>query len=405
MYQIFCKRRDECVHRASVTNEPPWKKEKRRLQEIERVKKLAQEKLEESQSKLAAARNARKAIYIDKDKLYNGLKERIIGQDECLKQLSSIIRIALAKKNVKRPVTVFLAGNTGCGKTETVIQLVEWLNKNTRTDWCYIRVDCNSFMDSFKASSFWSGSVSGYVDAGKSNFTQIIDNPRAVILLDEVEKCHIDFWTTIMSILDSGLLQLHSPLKEKDKDGNPIKGNEGKEGITEISFKHTIIIMTSNLDMNPTANKVGFNKDDSPDLVSDSERCKAALAKITKPEIAGRVSNFLKYEPLTDESMRQIVRLEIEDFCYAFGVFAIEINDAIVDGIVQSCGKVFGCRSHIQTIERVFGELVAEYSESGEESPMINIEGTLNSIEIVPRHDHEQIDPDELYGDEDEFPF
>ena len=385
----------------AAIEEPPWKEEKRRL-EREKVAKQAQEKVE---AKKQAAKNAKLPIHVDKEKLLDGLKSRIIGQDTVLNELASVVKVHLAKQAPQRPLTAFLAGKTGIGKSQSIIALVDVLNNILKTPVGFIRIDCNLYTNSYRAAANFAGSPLGFRDSSEpSTFVPLIDNPRTIILFDEIEKAHPNMLTAIMGIIDYGKLTLASKLKERDKDGNPIIGNEGKEGIDEIFFQNAVIVFTSNLDLDPTAKRVGFLKDDSTDLISADERCKEALTKITRAEVAGRISYFLQYEPLTNDSMKQIVKFEIGNFCGSFGLFAGDVSDDILDGIVKSCGNKFGARTHIQKIERIFGEQFAEWTESGDESPSIDIMGTLDSIEIIPRYDHEQIDPDDLYGN-DEFPF
>jgi len=259
-----------------------------------------------------------------------------------------------------------MTGMTGCGKTLAAHTLAQTLKEITGIDFGFIRIDCNLYMESHRISNFLSAPPS-YKDSGEpSLFTPIIDQPYTVVLFDEVEKSHPNVLKSLMGIFDYSILQLSSPLKEKDKDGNVIKGNEGKEGIREICFKRTIIVMTSNLDLDPDAKRIGFAggvNDDS--LVSAEDRCKEALHKKAGvlPEIAGRISYFLQFEALTDEHMREIVRCEIEKCAVSFGLSAVEISDTILDEIVAATGKRFGARAHVQLIERVCGLAFVSYAD------------------------------------------
>lgn len=331
---------------------------------------------------------AKRPIFIDKEKLYAELSSKIFGQDKALRALSSIVRIHLVK-TPKFPVSILAAGATGCGKTESVIMLVETLNKITDRKFGFIRVDCNLLVNQHHIEL--AGSSQGYRDSGEPNmFTVLCDQPRQIILFDEIEKADRRLLTSIMGILDYGKLQLLSPLKEKDKDGKPIKGNEGKEGVSEIDFRYAIIVFTSNLSLDPTVKKFGFfvdADDNSSESANEQERCREALVKsgTTLPEVAGRIGYFLQYVPLTEEDTRKIIRLEIEKCANSFDLSAETIDDVIVDEIVQAIGKTgFGARAHRSYIEHRLSETFIEYLQSEPETKTIELAGSLDAIRIVP---------------------
>jgi len=329
-------------------------------------------------------------VYINKQKLYEGLTGKILGQSEALKSLASATKIHLAKVRPLRPASIFMAGPTGCGKTESVNVLVEMLKKITDIKFELIRVDCNLYMESHRMASFM-GAPQGYRDSGEPNlFSVLIDNPRQVILFDEIEKAHSNVLTAIMGILDYGKLKLSSPLKEKDKDGNIIKGNEGKDGISEIDFKYALIVFTSNLSLDPSAKKVGFTTDERRNLISVEDRCKEALVKAgVRPEIAGRITSFLQYKALSNSAIRDIIRLEIELCANSFGLIVYNVSDKIIGEIIEMTGAKFGMRAFKQLIESKMGESLADYAENTKnaddnfDNKIVVIEGTLKDDEAL----------------------
>ena len=158
----------------------------------------------------------------------------------------------------------------------------------------------------------------------------------------------------------------------------------------EIDFRYSIIVLCSNLSLDPTTKKLGFFVDadnNVPDSINEQERCREALVKsgTTLPEVAGRIGYFLQYESLPEEDTRKIIRLEIEKCANSLDLSAEAISDTIIDEIAQAIGKTgFGARSHRSFIEQRLSESLIEYLQSEPETKTIELSGSLDSIRIVP---------------------
>jgi ATP-dependent Clp protease ATP-binding subunit ClpA len=315
----------------------------------------------------SSLRAARRPIEIDVEQLYEGMAVKIIGQRTALSDLADAIQIHLAKANPGRPETLFMAGPTGVGKTESVNVLVKTLNEMTDTEFRLIRIDCNQYMESHRISQLL-GSPPGYTGYGEpAALAPLAENPRCILLWDEIEKAHSNVLKAIMNAMDAGHILLPSPIN----------------GSNELDCRHAIFIFTSNLSLNSTAKKIGFSSADDeavPRVVSDEDRCKEALVKHgIPPEIAGRIAWFLNYEPLSDEDIAKVIQLEIEQCARSFELFVGHVDDDIIDEIIQSTGSKFGMRAYKQLINRKFGKLFAACVKSNGE---INVLGTLDSPSI-----------------------
>lgn len=221
--------------------------------------------------------------------LENDLKEHVIGQDEAIKSVSKAVRrnrIGFNKKG--RPVGSFLfVGPTGVGKTELAKQLAQELFGSKDS---YIRFDMSEYMEKHSVSKLI-GSPPGYVgyeEAGQLT-ERVRRNPYSILLFDEIEKAHPDVMHMFLQILDDGRLT--------DAQGRA------------VSFKDTIIIMTSNVGAGEIEASVGFQ-------VMNEENRKSVLNHLTdyfKPEFINRFDSIVEFNSLTKENLIKIVDLMLDD--------------------------------------------------------------------------------------------
>ena len=323
-----------------------------------------------------------KPIFVDKADLLQKLERRIIGQNQQLRAIADMVKTHLAKNRSRKPLCLMFAGNTGCGKTQTALVLAELL------DFKLIRIDCNCFASSHKAEAFITGSAPGYRDSGTlGTLEPLATNPNCLLLFDECEKAHIQLFDVLMNAMDTGIIQLSTAVKR------------GKVSINALDCRKCIFVFSSNLTLDPSAQKVGFVKDEG-DIISDEERYKAALANHTRPEIAARMSACIKFSDLSESDIKEIIRLEISQFAEDFGLFVDEISGTIVDEIVTATSAKFGARAHVQFIEKALGELLCDYLESETDCANIDIVGTLSTPQIIARSDKY-----DAYDYDDEYPF
>ncbi len=222
--------------------------------------------------------------------LENELHARVIGQDEAVKAVSRAIRRARAGlKDPQRPIGSFIfVGPTGVGKTELSKALAEAVFGDENL---LIRVDMSEYMEKHSVSKLI-GAPPGYVGFDESGqlTEKVRRKPYSVILFDEVEKAHPDVFNMMLQILDDGRLT--------DSKGRV------------ISFKNTIIIMTSNVGASE-AGKVatlGFNSaDETSEYEKMKDRISAALKEQFKPEFLNRLDDIITFKKLNVEETGRII--------------------------------------------------------------------------------------------------
>lgn len=221
--------------------------------------------------------------------LASDLKKHVIGQDDAIDKVSRAIRrnrIGLGNKN--RPIGSFLfVGPTGVGKTELAKQLATELFGHESN---MVRFDMSEYMEKHSVSKLI-GSPPGYVgynEAGQLT-ERVRRNPYSLILLDEVEKAHPDVLHLFLQILEDGRL-------------TDAKGRT-------VSFKDTLIIMTSNAGTQHVEASVGFGaiKEGTTQSVLDQ------LTHYFKPEFLNRFDGIIEFKPLSKENLLSIVSLMLDE--------------------------------------------------------------------------------------------
>ena len=221
--------------------------------------------------------------------LENVLHKRVIGQDEAVSAVSNAIRRARAGlKDPKRPVGTFIfLGPTGVGKTELTKALAEAMFGDENL---LIRIDMSEYMQKENVSKLI-GSAPGYVgfDEGGQLTEKVRRKPYSVILFDEIEKAHPDVFNILLQILDDGRLT--------DSHGRT------------VSFKNTVVIMTSNVGASEVAKvkKLGFTAQDTEKAFEDMrERQYEALKRTFKPEFLNRIDDIIMFTRLERSDIEKI---------------------------------------------------------------------------------------------------
>lgn len=226
-------------------------------------------------------------------KLEKELHKRVIGQNEAIQSVSRAIRRGRTGiKDPARPTGSFLfLGPTGVGKTELCKALAELMFGNESS---IIRVDMSEYMEKHSVSKMI-GSPPGYVghDEGGQLSEQVRRKPYSIVLFDEIEKAHPDVFNILLQVLDEG----------------HITDSQGRR----VSFKNTVIIMTSNAGaqsiMSPK--QLGFSK--VSDAGKDYEYMKNGVMeevkRIFKPEFLNRIDDIIVFHQLTESELHDIVKL------------------------------------------------------------------------------------------------
>ena len=226
-------------------------------------------------------------------KLESILHKRVIGQKEAVTAVAKAMRRGrVGLQDPKKPIGSFLfLGPTGVGKTELSKALAEAMFGNEDA---LIRIDMSEYMEGHSVSKMI-GSPPGYVgfDDGGQLSEKVRRNPYSVILFDEIEKAHPDVFNILLQVLDDG----------------HITDSKGRK----VSFKNTILIMTSNAGAGRIVEPKNLGFGAAPDAEKDYKRMKDnvmdEVKKMFKPEFINRIDEIMVFRPLNKEEMKEIVTL------------------------------------------------------------------------------------------------
>ena len=258
------------------------------------------------------------------------IKAKVIGQDEAVDAVAdAVLRARAGIRNRQRPIGAFLfLGPTGVGKTELARVLAERLfdSRDAMT-----RIDMSEYMERHSVSRLV-GAPPGYVgyEEGGQLTEAVRRKPYSVVLLDEIEKAHPDVFKLFLQVFDDGRLT----------------DNKG----TTVSFKNTIIIMTSNLGSDLIANA---EKEGDPTRVRDlvSNLLKGKFP----PEFLNRIDETLIFRPLSKESLTKIVDLQLKDLAARLAEedLTLQVSDATKQAIIEEgYDPDFGARPLKRAIQR-----------------------------------------------------
>ena len=273
--------------------------------------------------------------------LASDLKAHVIGQDKAVEKVARAIRrnrIGFNKSG--RPIGSFLfVGPTGVGKTELAKQLAKQM---FGSEDAMIRFDMSEYMEQYSVSKLI-GSAPGYVgyeEAGQLT-EQVRHNPYSLILLDEIEKAHPDVLNLFLQILDDGRLT--------DSQGRT------------VSFKDTIIIMTSNAGQGIKNASVGFaaeNEDESNGSARNN------MSQFFKPEFLNRLDDVIEFNELTKPDLLKIVDLMLantNNMVRDQGIH-IDVTDVAKEKLVdEGFNPALGARPLRRTIQEEIEDKVADY--------------------------------------------
>ena len=294
------------------------------------VKKLAEEETERLQN------------------LENILHQRVVGQEEAVGAVAKAIRRGrVGLKDPNRPIGSFLfLGPTGVGKTELSKALAEAMFGSENST---IRVDMSEYMEKHSVSKLI-GSPPGYVgyDEGGQLSEKVRQNPYAVILFDEIEKAHPDVFNILLQVLDDGHIT--------DAQGR------------KVSFKNSIIIMTSNAGAQNiiSPKRLGFASviDEKEDYKRMKDGVMDEVKKIFKPEFINRIDKIIVFHSLSKEDIKSIVVIMVATIgkrSKSQMNITLETSDEVVDHLAEvGFDAKYGARPLRRAIQTNIEDKLAE---------------------------------------------
>ena len=307
------------------------------------------------------------------------LHKRVVGQDDAVTAVAKAVRRARAGlKDPKRPIGSFLfLGPTGVGKTELARALASSLFGDESA---MIRLDMSEYMEKHTVSRLV-GAPPGYV--GYEEGGQLTDavrrKPYSVILLDEVEKAHADFFNILLQVLDDGRLT--------DSQGRT------------VDFRNTVIIMTSNLGakalhknspelgfLAPKKSESSINQSNSIDFKEAKKSVMDAVKRHFRPEFLNRIDEMIVFQPLTEEDLQQIVSILMSDVTKRLKERELQLEitaEAMQLLVKEGSDFTMGARPLKRAIQRLIEDPVSDLILKGDVTEGKTIKVDVKDNEIV----------------------
>lgn len=307
------------------------------------------------------------------------LHKRVVGQDEAVIAVAKAVRRARAGlKDPKRPIGSFLfLGPTGVGKTELARALASSLFGDESA---MIRLDMSEYMEKHTVSRLV-GAPPGYV--GYEEGGQLTDavrrKPYSVILLDEVEKAHADFFNILLQVLDDGRLT--------DSQGRT------------VDFRNTVIIMTSNLGAKAlhknspelgflAAKKSDFNVDENKEIEFKEAKKSVmdAVKRHFRPEFLNRIDEMIVFHPLTEEDLKEIVTILMSDVTKRLGERDLQLEitpEAMKLLVKEGSDFTMGARPLKRAIQRLIEDPVSDLILKGDAKEGKTIKADAKDNDLV----------------------
>jgi len=285
------------------------------------------------------------------------LDKHVIGQDKAVTEISKAIRrsrVGIASPD--KPIGSFIfLGPTGVGKTELVRTLANEVYNNKDA---FIKIDMSEFMEKHNVSRLI-GATAGYVgyEEGGQLTEAVRRKPYSVVLFDEVEKAHPEFFNILLQVLEDGYLT--------DSKGR------------RVDFRNTIIIMTSNIgakQLTKEASKIGFSlssdnlKRAQDDFKEKEVQVLKELKNHFRPEFLNRIDKVIVFKPLDKEKIEEIVKLQLDEFSARLKDKNIEIQATpkAIELLAQlSYDPEYGARPVRRKIQDLIEDAIAEKMLTG----------------------------------------
>ncbi len=325
-----------------------------RLKKLQVSRRVLREEITEEDVASVVARwthvPVTKMLESESDKLgriEDELKKRVRGQDEAIKKIAEAVKRSRAGiADPDRPIGSFmLLGPTGVGKTELARTLANFMFNDEKA---LVRIDMSEYMEKYSVSKMI-GSPPGYVgyDEGGALTETVRHRPYSVLLFDEIEKAHPEVFNILLQVLDNGRLT--------DSKGRM------------VNFKNTIILLTSNLgsEFMNRLQRIGFDQaSEQADFEEMKSRIMETLKNHFRPEFLNRLDDVIIFNPLSRETIREIVDIQLRLVEQRLAARQIELS---VSGEVreylarEGYSSEYGVRPLKRLIQSKILNLVAEF--------------------------------------------
>ena|GEM_PF-2616417 len=304
-----------------------------------------------------------------------GLTEKLSAvccQEDNIAQLKDDVEVWYAQAVKSKPLSFFLGGPSGVGKTYTVELLAEALAP-LGYEYCYFAM--NEFSEEHSASKLI-GSPPGYIGSEDEPklFAALNSSSRLVICFDEIEKAHLRVFTTLMQLLDKGFLSW----------------NKG-----EGDFKECIVCFTSNAKRQELTDlKAHFQQSGKPTAEPEFQnKVRDILVRAQiPPEVCGRIDNFLVYNPLTPEAIVEINWQEVKKLAKSYNLEVVSIAPVFLAEVAgRAANPQYGFRSAKKMISAKLGKILAQKSREKSVAKPLIITKTENGYIVKTAADEESI--------------
>lgn len=301
-------------------------------------------------------------------RLETELHKRVVGQEEAIVAVSDAIRRSRAGlHDPKKPIGSFIfLGTTGVGKTELAKAISEFLFNDEHA---MTRIDMSEYQERHSVSRLI-GAPPGYVgyDEGGQLTEAVRRKPYSVVLLDEIEKAHPDVFNILLQVLDDGRLT----------------DNKGRT----VDFKHTIIIMTSNIGSHIIQDRFEGVTEESLLAVTETTRIEVMemLRKTIRPEFLNRIDEIIMFKPLLRNEIRGIVTIQLEALIAMLVEREIHLSytDALADWLAEEgFDPQFGARPLKRVIQKELVNALSKKILAGEVGATSGILMDVRNGEVV----------------------
>jgi hypothetical protein len=308
-------------------------------------------------------------VLLDHKTVLRGLQQRIHGQNAVLNIVAGRVCVELAKSDRRQPLSFFLFGPSGVGKTETALALADALSSTEiGVPHRLVRHNMNEYQERHSAYRFVGAPPSyvGYGDVPRL-CQELQESPRLVAVFDEIEKAHSDIFHTLMSLIDTGELAYSA-------------GGEA----TVADFRQCILIFTSNLGGAATKRLAARGLDMASMAFQIAAR-DLLVSERVPPEIAGRMRSLLLFSELDVAELLTIVADKIQMCGRAFGLTVRRVSPVLLaDLAAQAKSTQFGVRIVEQLIEQTVAAAFVQYLRSEQSGENVEVTASGGVTIVMP---------------------